>query len=276
MLYVVCLVGLLRFTPDGAGGFDFNTGVLRGKLRADGKSVGLLPVVHVPTGAILTRSMGLAGHYRVFSGARRFGNGAWYWPSEARLLEDGSVETRWPASDDRPFELSARYRWSGPANLEVVTTVQAREDLPDFESFFASYLSERFTVAQVRTQEGFVSAGKEHGEWQIFPRDPGAVALIRDGRWKLPPNPVDWVVRPSFDRPVAVRRDPGSGLAVVFTAPREECFAIATPHQAESHYSLYLSLFGRTLKAGERARARARIAVLESPVEREVVDVSRW
>jgi hypothetical protein len=36
------------------------------------------------------------------------------------------------------------------------------------------------------------------------------------------------------------------------------------PQQAEGHYSLYLSLFGRDLKPGETARAVARLVICEA------------
>ena len=46
--------------------------------------------------------------------------------------------------------------------------------------------------------------------------------------------------------------------------------AIATPYRGESHYSLYLSLFGRDMKAGETAKARSRF-VVTAPVSEEQV-----
>jgi hypothetical protein len=54
-----------------------------------------------------------------------------------------------------------------------------------------------------------------------------------------------------------------------------DCFAIATPHQTESHYSVYLSLFGRDLKAGETVRARARLLVTAEFAEDKVVAAER-
>jgi len=60
-----------------------------------------------------------------------------------------------------------------------------------------------------------------------------------------------------------VRRHGASGLTAVLMAPAEDCFAVSTPHQREGHYSLYLSLFGRTIQAGETARARARLVIVE-------------
>ena len=247
----------LRFEPAAGGGFEFNTGVLSGKLRDGGKSVGLLPVVHIPTGATITRSMGLAGHYRVFTTNHRYGGGAWYWPSDAKLLEDGSVEVHWPAAEDRPFEMWAVYRWAAPATLDVETRVRATAELPGFESFLAFYFAEfANSLVYVRGDPGnggkpvFMPAEESHGVWQMFPRDRDVLALIRDGRWKLEPNPVDWVIMPILAQPIGLRRDSKSGTTAVVMAPPEDCFAVATPHQTEGHYSLYLSLFGRTIKAG--------------------------
>jgi hypothetical protein len=269
-----------RFKAAGGGEFEFNTGVLSGKLRAEGKSVGLLPVVHVPTDAVLTRSMGFAGHYRVFSANHRYGEGAWYWPSEAKLLANGAVEVHWPAAGDRPFEMWAVYRWARPDTLDVETRVRPQAELRDFELFLASYFSEAFTSSTVRGhdpagQPAFLPADEANGVWQMFPRDRDVVRLIQDGRWKIEPHPVDWVIRPALTQPIAVRRDVSTGTTAVLMAPPEDCFAVATPHQREPHYSLYLSLFGRTIKPGELVRARVRLAILTSPSEAQILGVYR-
>ena len=79
--------GKLGFIASGTNGFAFDTGVLKGKLRAGGKSTGLSSVVHLPTGVTLDSSMGLFGHYRLFSTNKRYGTAAWDWPSDARLIE---------------------------------------------------------------------------------------------------------------------------------------------------------------------------------------------
>ena len=113
-------------------------------------------------------------------------------------------------------------------------------------------------------------AERANGHWQIFPRDPPAATLIRDGRWKILPNAVDWATLPEFEQPVALRRDPDSGLTAVVMSPAQDCFAIATPHETESHYSTYLSLFGNDVRKGETSRARARLVLLSSPDEQNV------
>ena len=43
----------------------------------------------------------------------------------------------------------------------------------------------------------------------MYPRDSAAVGLIQDGRWKQPPNPVDWQIMPELAGAVAMRRGRG-------------------------------------------------------------------
>lgn len=269
--------GRLAFSIGSSNEFVFATGVLRGTLRAGGRSKGLSSVIHLPTGTRMDSSMGLFSHYRVFSTGKRYGVGAWDWPSEAKLLADGSVEVRWPATGDRPFELSALYRWAAANTLDLQTTVVAKTDLPHFESFLASYFTADFTNALVCSGDSssagqlFTPAEKERGTWLAFPRDEGAIAVIRDGRWKLEPNPVDWVLLPCFTRPLAVRRAPATGLTALLMSLPGDCFAISTPHQTEAHGSTYLSLFGRDLRSGETALARSRLLIAPQLSEAEMV-----
>ncbi|MGO9198962.1 MAG: hypothetical protein ACLQM8_00255 [Limisphaerales bacterium] len=264
------------FSAAGANEYSFDTGVLRGKLRAEGRSRGLSSVVYVSTGMRLDSSMGLLSHYRVFSAGKRYGTAAWDWPGEATLGSDGAVEARWPAADGRPFELRARYRWAAPNILDLETTVLAKTNLLRFESFLASYFTADFTNALVWAagpdgRRQFIAADKSYGAWLAFPRDEEAAAVIRDGRWKFEPNPVDWVVMPALARPLAVRRAPATGLTAVLTSPASDCFAVCTPQQSDPHDSLYLSLFGRDLKEGETARARVRLLIAPELSEAEIL-----
>ena len=152
-------------------------------------------------------------------------------------------------------------RRATPTALDVETTVTARADLPRFESFLASYFNPGFSNALAAAGTGYLTASRAEGDWQMFPRDDAAVGIVQDGRWKLPPNPVDWAIRPRLNKPVGVRRHRIKQVTVIMMGGREECFAVAMPYETEGHYSLYLSQFGRDLKAGESARARARLAV---------------
>jgi hypothetical protein len=257
--------GMLAFSASSTNEFAFDTGVLKGKLRADGKTRGLSSVVHLPTGATLDSSMGLFGHYRVFSANKRYGTAAWDWPSEAKLRLDGSVEVRWPSAEDRPFELRAVYRWAAPNILDLETSVQANTNLAKFESFLASYFAEGFTnscvYVQSNSQPWLKAADSSGGIWQAFPRDDQMVAIIQDGRWKYQPYPVDWTIGPLLAKPLGVRRCPANGLSALLMSPPQDCFAVSTPFENEPHRSMYLSLFGKDLKTGETARARARLII---------------
>lgn len=256
----------LRFHPAPDGSFAFDTGILNGTFRQEGRSIGLLPVTHAPTGLSLATSMGLFGIYRVFANGKRYGTGMWYVPSEATLEADGSVTVKWPPADDRPFAITANYRWAAPNAFDIGLEVTASEDLLRFETFLAAYFGASFTSAKVLVKAGSLMAAEPaNGKWQMFPRDAEAAKLIYDGRWKYPPNPVDWAQMPDFLRPIAIRTDPGAGLAAVILAPEGDCFAVATPDESDSHRSTYLSLFGLDLKRGASAKARARLLIVPSP-----------
>ena len=262
----------LAFQTANGGEFTFDTGLLRGKLRPQGKALGLCSVVYLPTGQQLDKGgggPGLFSHYRVFTSNHRYGVGAWDWPSTASLQADGSVQVRWPAQEGRPFAMEAHYRWIRPDELELETVVQAHQNLSGFESFLASYFQDDFTnalvcgtSAQGQTKTPVLLALEQRfGDWQMFPRDAAALELIQDGRWQLPPNPVAWNTNRPLGAPIAARSAPASGVTVVLSSSARDCFAIAGPHQTDAHHSLYLSLFGRDIPAGTTARARARLYV---------------
>jgi len=270
---------MLAFAPGVSGEYTFDTGRLRGKLRQGGKSLGLSAVVHAPSGARLDRGVGILSTYRVFTTNHRHWTAGWDRPSTARLLSDGAVQVAWSAAQGRPFELGARYRWKDAQTLDIETTVKAEKDLDNFEVFLASYFHESLRVPFVYVREnpeasgkpGFLPARKSFGAWQMFPRDEAVVDIIQDGRWEKKPNPVDWVIMPRLAAPVCVRRNAGTNLAVVLMAPPEDCFAIATPYEGEGHYSLYLSLFGRDVKAGETATAHSRLVVTTAASDAQVL-----
>jgi hypothetical protein len=261
----------LRFHPAEGGEFQFDTGILRGTLRAGGKSLGLTSVVHIPSGARISDAYGLFSHYRLFTADHRFGrDGAWSVASEATLRDDGSVEAHWPASNDLPFEMWVVYQWSAPATLDVETRVRPRTDLAGFESFLASYFAKQFTASMVYVKKpaghdhgaAFMPAVESAGEWQMFPRDRAAIGLIQDGRWKYPLYPVDWTIMPELAQPLGVRSDGESNIVALLMAPASDCFAVSTPFQTQkTHRSMYLSLFGGDIKAGQVARARARLVI---------------
>lgn len=272
----------LAFAPTADEAYEFDTGLLQGSLRAGGKSLGLSALVHKPSGTRLDGAgYGIFSHYRVFTTNRRYGPAAWDWPSQSKRLPDGAVQVYWPVGDDHPLELYATYRWRSPNTLDLETRVKAYTDLPQFESFLASYFASDFPASSVYAKAGpgtdrqpsFLSTDKQFGLWQMFPRDGNAVQLIQDGRWERPPHPVAWTMRPNLALPIGLRRHAQTGLTVVLMAPAQDCFALSTPYAGEGHYSLYLSLFGRSVPAGQTATARARLVIADAPTDAQILSL---
>jgi hypothetical protein len=271
----------LAFTANPDGGYEFDTGVLRGRLREAGKGLGLTSAVHVPTGTTLNGAYGILSYYRVFTTNKRYGTAAWSWPSISKLLPDGTIQVTWPEADDRPFEVIAVYRFRGNSTLDVETIVKTGKDLSKFEVFLASYFHESFPLPQVFVTPDakivgkriFMTAKKSFGNWQMFPRNYDVVQIIRDGRWEKEPNPVDWKIMPPIAKPIALRRSSKAAPTAILMAPPDDCFAISTPYEGEGHYSLYFSLFGCDIKAGQTARARLRLVVTNVASNREILNL---
>ena len=271
----------LAFTAKENGGYEFDTGILRGGLREAGKGLGLSSAVHIPTGTTLSGAYGILSYYRVFTTNKRYGTAAWSWPGTSKLLPDGAVQVTWPEADDRPFEMAAIYRFRDSSTLDVETIVKAGRDLSKFEVFLASYFHESFPLSQVfvaafpeaEGKPAFLTAKKSFGNWQMFPRNEDVLSIIRDGRWKKEPNPVDWKIMPPMAKPIALRRGSDTAPTAVLMAPPDDCFAISTPYEGEGHYSTYFSLFGRDIEAGQTARARLRLVVKNVTSNREILNL---
>lgn len=273
MIGLACTVAMAQNGPafepgDVPGAFRFDTGMVRGVLRDGGASLGLFPIEHRASGRPLASPLGLMNYYRIFTPNHRYGESMRALPAETEQIAPDTVHVRWAADEARPFTLTAIYRWIAPDTLDVVTEVKAHTDLPDFEVFLASYASAHYPVSSVYTRQpdgeaAFMTAEAKDGVWQMFPRDDAAVDMIRDGRWTIEPSPVDWAIRPCFAAPLLYRRDPESKLAIILMTRPEDCFAVSTPHRGEGHFSMYLSLFGRSLASGETVRAYSRMIFAE-------------
>lgn len=249
----------LRFIPrDGA--LDFDTGAFRGTLQTKGFPKGIHPIVDSSTGSQLAGKNGLLTHYRLLAADQRYLPDAFNWACSAKTLPDGSVEILWNADEQHPFTLKAVYKWSASNMLDVATTVTAQRDLKKFESFLASYFN-GFPLAYGYGSNGFIPVTKKEGDWVCFPRDEAAGKVLRDGRWMKPPHPVDFKQIAFYGEPLVIRKDPSNGLTVAVMSLRRDCFATLMPHGEDSHRSLYLSLFGCDIKAGESMTAHARLVI---------------
>jgi len=289
-LVATCLIPLataqagepgLAFRPDGEGRYSFDTGQIRGTLRADAKGMGLSQVIHVKTGAGLAverGNMGLLSFYRSFSAGQRWGTYVCAWPKTAKLLPNGAVQFAFPAADDHPFAITATYRIQTPTAIGLTTEVRPTRDLERFEIFLGSYYAagmQSLVYVRPNAHRGgkpvFLPADVNplvEGTYLSFPRDEAAARIVLDGRWKMGLHPVQWSITRYLAAPMAMRRLEKHDLGCLAMARPQDCFAIGTPYNmapnpdgVAGHYSMYLSLFGKDIKAGEAAEARVRLVV---------------
>ena len=266
----------LAFQPAEEGYYQFDTGLLRGKLRADGKSQGICSLVHVPSGIEIAKTPGLLSYYRVFSTNKRFGQAARDWPVQAKLLPDGALELSFPTAEEHPLRLRGVFRWAAADTLDLETSVTSEVAMPRFEVFLSNYVGKGFdglvylkpNRVNKKDLPGLVQADWTplvDGNYLMFPRDLAATQIIYDGRWEYPPSPVQWAVSRYLAGPLGLRRDGASGLSVMLMAPADDCFAVAMPYNKTppdniaNHGSVYLSLFGRDVAAGEVVKVHCRL-----------------
>lgn len=266
----------LAFQPVEKGYSAFDTGLFRGKMRVDGEAQGLCSMVHVPTGMELVAPPGMLSYYRLFSTGARYGKAVRDWPVVARVVDDGALEIHFPPTAEHPMDLTGTFHWRSADTLDLVTTVKAADALPRLEVFLSSYFVDGFDALVYVNRnlygEGPPAAmlradGSEllDGNYLMFPRDQEALHMIYDGRWNIPPDPVTFAFVRYLAAPIAVRRNEKVGLTAVLMSPPEDCFAVAAPYNKQppdnvaAHRSLYLSLFGRDLAAGQVAQSRCRL-----------------
>ena len=276
----------LAFKPAGPGLYPFDTGPLQGTLKLDGKYQGLYPLVDSASKMELVHGPGIFSFYRVFSGNTRFGNAARDWPTTTKVLADGAVEVHWPAAAEHPLAMTAVYRWKAADTLDLEIAVTPERGLPKFELFMSSYFTKTFRASVYVKPEGDPQAASRFepvnlppnttGAYVMFPRDDEAVKLIRDGRWKIGANPVDWAIGSRLAAPLVIRRDSAQGWTAVMMSPPSDCFAVATPWnpatpEGGGYRSLYLSLYGGDLEAGQPVRARCRLVIARNLSDEEAV-----
>ncbi len=270
----------LAFTKESEGLFAFDTGVVKGKLRADGKSQGIFTLVDRETGLDLAyggNNPGILSYYRVFETNKRYEGTARGWPLVAECLADGALRLEWPSRAERPFTLSATYRWSAANTLDLETAVTPKKRLKDFEVFLSSYFQKGFrgsVYAQnprhVDRSDAFLPTDGNPlnvGTYLAFPRDLAATQLIYDGRWELGQSPVQMSVSQYHAAPLAMRTNAAHGLGFLQMARPDDCFAIEMAYNSDppdgvsNHYSMYFSLFGGDIPKGKTVRTHSRVVI---------------
>jgi hypothetical protein len=273
LVVVACAAGLataaapdskLAFQDDNHGNFVFDTGVVQGSVKKEGKADALKPVAYVDPNVPIDNRHGLFVPYRFLTPQRRYGFGSWEWPRTGQLREDGSAELHWNRSDDRPFVFSVTYRWAAADTLDTTVVFTPDVELQKFELFLGSYFR-NFTKARAYVGDagggkpGFVESAKDKGGMQLYPRSEDVLEIVRDGRWKFPPYPNNWAIRPTLAGTLGMKKEPKSGVTVVIMAPPQDCFAVSMSQQEAGLGAFYLSLFGKDVAKGQSVTGHARM-----------------
>ncbi|MDA3927271.1 MAG: hypothetical protein PF904_21580 [Kiritimatiellae bacterium] len=261
----------LRFVESGAG-YTFNTGSLKGTLRKDGKSFGAGPVIDLKSGINVAAPLGLLTPYRLLDAESRYLPDARGWKSSAKLQDDGAVKVKWQADKNHPFDLQIIYRWASLEVLDAIVTVRAKKFLPRFEVFMTCYFN-GFNLCHGSGKDGLVGADHKYGDWLCFPRDDDARKIIDDGRWKHPPNAVEFMPVENYMHALGMRTSLDSGLMGLMMSSPKDCFAVLMPHHEDKHYSLYCSLFGYDIEADQSATAKCRVIIDRNLSEKDVVGI---
>ncbi|NLX97285.1 MAG: hypothetical protein GXY83_14015 [Rhodopirellula sp.] len=280
--------GSLAFSPPEGGYSAFDTGPFKGRMKLDGKYQGIASIVDAASGMELAKPPGLLSYYRVFSTDTRYGNAARDWPLSVKVHEDGALEIRFPPGEDHPLEITGTFRWVAPDTLDLQTVVKPQVAMPRMEVFLSTYVVAGFdALIYVKPNRFATETSPEFlradwcelfdGNYLVFPRDRQSLLMVYDQRWEIPPSPVTWAFARYLAAPVALRRHAESGITVAWMAPPEDCFAVLTPYNKQppdnvaGHSSLYLSLFGKDVAAGETARAHCRMVIAKGMDDEQVL-----
>ena len=281
----------LSFQSAEAGTYGFDTGIVKGKMIAEGASQGIVALTDDSSGQDIAYGKpnpGIFSYYRIFSTNKRYGDAVRDWPRTATVLPDGALRIHWPAQPEHPLEITAVYRWKSGDTLDLETEVKPQQTMPKFEVFLSSYFSKNFR-GRIYAKPGSHAPGKPafldvdvnllvRGTYLAFPRDLRAAQIIYDGRWDYEPNPVQFSLTQQLEAPLCMRQDNQSGISVVMMSRPQDCFAIATPYNMEppdgvaGHNSLYFSLFGYDLQAGQTAKAFTRMVVMKNGADDTAVE----
>jgi hypothetical protein len=199
---------------------------------------------------------------------------------QAELIEDGIVCT-WSPTIGHPARLTITTKLVGVNTLDVSVEVQAEAHFSQYEVFYSNYLRKPMRggayVAALPHETSPVpgwtpvfpeSAAMFREIYIAFPRDERGAERICDGRWQRGRHFTRFLPCRYYAAPLAFYYHPETHLATIMMASPQDAYAVSLAYQTTEqhdgvghHNSLYLSLFGRDLQAGEKAQARLRMVI---------------
>lgn len=272
-------------TPSGDGdSFTFETDLMRGTIRLDGRYHGVTQLTDKRTGKqVIDPRYSALNFFKLMSvnlvmgeprGMERTIQSAAHW-----------VEVKWAATPSHQGELTARYEVVAPNAIDLTLTVRSNGTYRDYEVFMPSYFDKNFRP-YVYLQKRDYSSNRDRqsaelvlvrynpvfrGTVVVFPRDAHVAGLCIDGRWDRSewdrPTVQMCPMRP-YARCLALLTDEQKQLGIVLMSRPGDCYAISTRYHADEEanrltsYSAFdLSLFGDDMIPGYERTVKVRLAL---------------
>lgn len=192
--------------------------------------------------------------------------------------EKDGVTLTWLPTIRRQANVTIRFTFSEPNIIDMDMSAETLSNYPGFEILLSAYLAPGFVSGAYVAKEEFGPVIPEqiritdqpmiHGVWPFFPRDEAGANLLTDGRhqkgrwyWRM-------AIGRRYGMPMAFFNK-GNVDVLVMGRP-EDVYAVGATYEGDpetdniaAHRSLYLSLFGEDLVAGEGRRTQMRMIIGE-------------
>jgi hypothetical protein len=178
----------------------------------------------------------------------------------------------------RQAKVIIRFTFREPNIIDMDLSVETLANYPGFEILLSSYQAEGFVSGAYVAKKEFEPSEPEqiriidqpmiHGVWPFFPRDEAGANLLTDGRHQKG----RWFWRMAIGRryglPMAFFSK--GDVDVLLMGRPEDVYAVGATYGGDAktdnlaaHRSLYLSLFGEDMAAGESRRTQMRMVIDE-------------
>ena len=190
--------------------------------------------------------------------------------------EKDGVTLTWLPTIRRQANVTIRFTFREPNIIDMDMSVESLANYPGFEILLSAYHAPGFVSGAYVAKEEFGPVVPEqiritdqpmiHGIWPFFPRDEAGANLLTDGRhqkgrwyWRM-------AVGRRYGMPMAFFNK--GDVDVLLMGRPEDVYAVGATYEGDpetddiaAHRSLYLSLFGEDLVAGEGRRTQMRMVI---------------
>ena len=259
---------------------DHLSGILNCDInRKKGKSHHFSKVIHKPSGLMISPDDARMKHAGMLNFFRVLVEGGYL--SELRVTEaqiepeDDGITMIFSPSIRLQAKIKVKFTFKEPNIIDMDLWVETLTNYPKFEILLSAYLAPGFEsgvyVAEkefgpnVAEQIRLTDQAMIHGIWPFFPRDEAGANLLTDGRhqkgrwfWRM-------AIGRRYGMPLAFFSN--DGVDAILMGKPEDVYAVGATYKGDAsdnvadHRSIYLSLFGEDLKAGEGRHTQMRMIV---------------